>query len=749
MISPAISKSERAEDQVPDINEAAPWYFIALLVALPILFNAIALFPEVAHLAPSTNDQVFHYTFIQRANQAISGGANPFDHWLPELELGFPQFLYYQNLPHLAVVLVYRLLFGTVSLLRLLNIFRYLLLVLFPLTVYWSMRRMEFSPIACAVSAAFSSMLASRLNFGFDYNSYVYRGYGMFPQLCSMHLMFIGTASIRCVLKRGEGFAGAIIVSSAMVLSDLLYGYIFAVIVTFLWFISLWDGYDAGGLQGLLAYARRSTTRLAIVAVPALLISAYQTVPFFAQIAYLNGMRAAPNLTPKAEQFGASTVLHSLSSGSYFDNGRLPILTILVSIGLLYAALRPRKEKKIALLMMTGWTVLYFGPHSLGLFAKLLPLSKIVIFTRFSSGVDFGAILTIGLGGECLWISCSWLLAQCDRFFIPLPGVAAIQTLVSFALIIVLLRPVLTERWSFYQINTDVLERSDAAYRSDQDVAQIFAALRNAPPGRVYAGSNFNWGSWMKMGNLRFFDLLPVEMFDTLMPWQSLSLSAPYLWRLNSPTPKLCRLFNIRYLIAPPRVHVSKTFRVLLSTPHYVLYETDATGYMQLGQVGGVLTARSHQALFDDNRNWMASQAPSEGSFNAILLRGTDTDSYLEHLISQTPGENADQLGRIENEVVTPDSLRGRVTANSRALLIFKITYHPNWHVIVDGREQRTFMVSPSFLGTEIEPGSHEVIAEYRSSRLKTALLVLGCLTLLMVIALWLFGFDKLTNDDE
>src|ERR1700722_4498276 len=102
-----------------------------LLVALPILFNAIALAPELHASVPGDNDEIFHYLFIERANQAISAGDNPSDHWLPELELGFPQFLYYQNLPHLTVVAVHRLLLERVSLLTVLNLIRYLLMVLF------------------------------------------------------------------------------------------------------------------------------------------------------------------------------------------------------------------------------------------------------------------------------------------------------------------------------------------------------------------------------------------------------------------------------------------------------------------------------------------------------------------------------------------------------------------------------------------------------------------------------------------
>ena len=212
-----------------------PRMLALLLVALPVLVNAIALAPEVRYGAPSDNDQIFHYLFVERANQAVVAGDNPVDHWLPELELGFPQFHYYQNLPHLTVVALYHLMFERVSLLTTLNLVRYLLMVLFPLTVYWSMRRMEFSLVAAAVAAAFGSTLSSRVAYGFDFHSYIWGGLGMFPQLCSMHLMFIGIACLYRVLERNTGFVAAIVAASAMVLSDLLYGYIFALAALILW----------------------------------------------------------------------------------------------------------------------------------------------------------------------------------------------------------------------------------------------------------------------------------------------------------------------------------------------------------------------------------------------------------------------------------------------------------------------------------------------------------------------------------
>ena len=93
-------------------------------------------------------------------SQALANGENPLDHWSPELDLGAPRFLYYQSLPHLAVILLDRLLFGMVSLLTLFNVVRYLLLLGLPLTVYWSLRRMGFSRVASAFAGAASPLLS-------------------------------------------------------------------------------------------------------------------------------------------------------------------------------------------------------------------------------------------------------------------------------------------------------------------------------------------------------------------------------------------------------------------------------------------------------------------------------------------------------------------------------------------------------------------------------------------------------------
>ena len=73
--------------------------------------------------------------FVQKADSAFTDGENPFDNWSPVLELGFPQFFYYQHIPHFAIAVLYRLVLKHVSLLTLFNLVRYLLMAFLPLTI--------------------------------------------------------------------------------------------------------------------------------------------------------------------------------------------------------------------------------------------------------------------------------------------------------------------------------------------------------------------------------------------------------------------------------------------------------------------------------------------------------------------------------------------------------------------------------------------------------------------------------------
>ena len=67
------------------------------------------------------------------------------------------------------------------------------------------------------------------------------------------------------------------------------------------------------------------------------------------------------------------------------------------------------------------------------------------------------------------------------------------------------------------------------------------------------------------------------------------------------------------------------------------------------------------------------------------------------------------------------------------ATLAFKVSFHPNWRVSVDGAPQPPFMVSPSYVAVALPAGRHFVVAEYHSASSRTPLLAAGGLVLVLV----------------
>ena len=60
---------------------------LLLLVLIPVAFNAVTLWPEVARPVPNLNDSAVHYLDVLRASEALANGENPFDHWLPVADI--------------------------------------------------------------------------------------------------------------------------------------------------------------------------------------------------------------------------------------------------------------------------------------------------------------------------------------------------------------------------------------------------------------------------------------------------------------------------------------------------------------------------------------------------------------------------------------------------------------------------------------------------------------------------------------
>lgn len=678
---------------------------LLLLVFIPTAFNAVALLPELRLPIPSLNDGAVHYLYVQRASEALATGEHPLDHWGPELELGFPQFFYYQHLPHLTVVLLHRLLLKQADPLTLFNLIRYLLLVGFPLTVYWSMRRLGFSVVAGGVAAAMASLLSTDHRYGFEYDSYVWRGFGMYTQLWAMHLSFITLACLDRVLERGDGYVPAVVASSLLAMSHLVYAYMMAVTALVL----LGVGLDR-------ANARPRLARLAVTGALGAVITSYFWLPFLLFKEYLS---ASPYLQSwKYDSFGAGNILTWLANGDLLDYGRLPVLTVMLALGVASALLARTRPARTALILLVLWLALYFGRITWGRLADLLPMHEGLLFHRFIGGVHLAAILLIGLGGEWLW-----------RRLGPLPE--RWRAVAAGVILLAVMFPALRERHGYYILNTQWMGRTRKALDDDPDARTILATMKALPPGRTYAGLRANWGKNLQFGDLHFYDLLTFHRVVALSPpYSSWSLNADLIWHFDDRNPTHYDLFNVRYVIAPTNLAMPTFLRRAKDTPRYSLYLAETKGYGQFGTVTGAKGVGSQLNLFSQNRSWLSSADPASGRFIRYEYPASSGEMGGP-AIQGCPGG-----GTIREERVLPGRIDLRVECQEPSTLVLKITYHPNWRVTIDGREMRPFMVSPSFIGVVVPGGPHDVQAEYRSPVYKSVLLLLGACILLATI--WL-----------
>ena len=63
------------------------------------------------------------------------------------------------------------------------------LLVTWPISVFWGARLLGLSRTAAATAALLAPLVVSKPGYGFEWGSYVWRGYGLWPQAWGMWLL--------------------------------------------------------------------------------------------------------------------------------------------------------------------------------------------------------------------------------------------------------------------------------------------------------------------------------------------------------------------------------------------------------------------------------------------------------------------------------------------------------------------------------------------------------------------------------
>ncbi|HET8568874.1 MAG TPA: 6-pyruvoyl-tetrahydropterin synthase-related protein [Candidatus Limnocylindria bacterium] len=671
------------------------------LVTAPMALLAVWLWPELTVRVPSTNDQAFHHAFVRRAAEALAGDGSPLDLWVPQFAIGFPEFLYYQNLPHVGAAAVARLTQGALDAYAALALVRYALLVSLPLTVFWSLRTVGASAPGSALAAAAAALLSTDHLYGFDLGSYVWRGYGMYTQLWAMHLTFIALAGVWRLLERGRGYAVAIASVAALALSHQLYAYMAAITSAVAVLVA----------PGVRAIPIRAA-RLGVVGIAAALVASYFLVPSL--LTARTYLEISGYLQPeKYDSFGAPQVLTWLVQGALFDHGRLPVVTALVAGGAAVALVRRRRWHIFALALFALWLVLYFGRPTLGPLTRLLPLADELYFHRFISGVHVaGVLLVAALGDEVAARArvVSWSRAA-----------------IAAAVLALVLSPAVSERRAYLALNDRWMRQTSAAVSADADAERVLARIERLGPGRAHAGLRDNWGATMdfgipfrsvKMTHLLAFRGIP----EVAPPYAGPSLNADLMFHFDFRNAAHYDLFNARYVVAPTGQAMPDFLRRLDVTSRYALYEAPTSGYGGYVGIAARRAAADQRRLFEANREWLLSPGPA--------ARGFIRWDYPAERPAAVDGRPACADGTVGPERIAAEWLEVRASCPTASPFVLKITYHPNWRVWVDGVPTPTYMLSPSLIGIDLPPGEHLIFARYEPTAMKLPLLALGLVVL-------------------
>lgn len=690
---------------------AITYIFAYLLLFIAIGFNLYYLAPEIQGIVPTRNDEILHLQNLQGTVNAIQTGQDPTDYWLGSIILGFPLVHHYQHLPYLVSALLYQPLQNSISLPEWLNWIRYLLLSFFPLSLYLAMRRLNFAPWVVACAGLLCSLIATNGLYGFEYISYVWRGYGMHTQLWGMFFMPMALANGYMALREGRGYFGAVALIAATTLSHLVTGYIT--------FLSL-------GLLALLSgnslsMIGQNIKRLALITLFVVIVISYFLLPYVLNSPYMN--RSIWELTAKYDSYGYEWVINTLTQGELFDYERFPSLSILLGLGFALCVWRWHDEKyRIPVILFITWLALYFGRPTWGDWFDLLPLSRDLHLHRFIAGVHFGGMLLMGIGLALPW---QWAIQRRDwRIYLALAIASA-----------ALLAPVYKDRIDFLNINASQrTEVKNALAAENKDLEALFTRLRQLPAGRVYAGRPNNWGNVNKISYLPLFALLQGQGFDMVGHlYHALSLNADVLPVFSDALPTPYNVFNARYVVAPITSTVPNFYTPLGDFGRQRLYQTPSSGYFDLVSADLAFVGDKSE-LYLAASTWLTSALPTAKQHPAIYFEHSPSTALplaqASAVMQRNPFPVGISRGVIISESLGMNTFASTVNVTQDSWLMLKTSYHPNWHATVDGAEANITMLMPSYMGIKMTPGLHTVRLEYRPQAWRGLLMFFGLLVL-------------------
>jgi hypothetical protein len=706
-------------------------------VAAAVVWSLVSLRAETLGVS-YLDDSSLHEQMVRFATQQFASGHLPLTSWFPFLGLGSPQFLHYQSLPAMLTGLGGVVVGPDVA-------FRwslYLLLSLWPVSVYLAARLFGAGRPAAATSAAMSPFLASATGIGYEQHAYLWVGFGVWTQLWASITLPLAWGFSWRALREGRGYFVAVALTSLTIALHFETGYL-ALIPLVLW--PLVSG------APIVLRARRAV----VVIAGSVLAAAWVIVPLLEQRAWA-AVNEPLHGTGLVNGYGAGRVLGWLVSGQLLDHGRLPVITVFAAIGLARAGVHWRKEVggRALVLALTACLVLSFGRTTFGPLVDVLPGAGDIFFRRFMMGAQLAALLLAGSGAD--WAARMALRglkgATEGRGLTGVRTVLgdprALAVIATVALILVL-APAWLQLGAYDRHNAAAISaqrRADATQGAE--LGRLLAVIRARGGGRVYAGMPTNWGTNFTVGAVPVFKYLETRDVDEVgytLRTASLMTDPEYYFDENDPGDY--QLFGIHYLIVPSGYLPPVRARLVLRARPYSLWTVGSAGYVHVGRIAGRLEA-NRTDVGVRSIPVLRSRLAQHGEYLRVAFGHGGGRAEQPPRPPRGPARRprAEQPPRPPRRgstgavIAEADNLRqgevaATVSVRRPGVAVLGASFDPGWTAFVDGHRRSTEMVAPALVSTTVPAGTHRVVFRYRGFQGYPLLFTLCALTLIVLAA--------------
>ena len=707
-----------------------------VVLAVIVAFNAWYLRSELDPVH-YLNDASFHLAYLGWARDRLMAGDSPLDGIFTPLGLGFPLFQHYQVLPYLLTA-PFAAMFGVQHTFVAVS---YLLLVLWPVCVYVSVRWMELDRWVAVGAAAAAPFVMSVPGYGFELGSYVWRGSGMWTQAWGMWFFALALGLAWRAIFRSGSLALAALALAATLTSHVLSGLLALAVVVAWGVLAAVAPPVPGRRSGLL--------RAAALAGGGLLASAWLLVPSVVdrRATYFDN----PPGTTWSDSFGVRQVLSWLWRGDLFDRGRWPVLTLLGAVGLVAMARRARPQRPSRPVAASRWAggddsaravlvlfgvslVLFFGASVVGPVIDRLPGRDVLFLHRMIVGVHFGGLVLAGAGAAVL-------ARAVHRVATTVPArVPAMMPAAAVAVVALLvLAPAWTQLRRYLGEQAQWIDDQRRAEASDGRDFATLVGIATAGGGRVSAGTRGNGGDGYVIGYVpAYIELLNLGADGIGFTGRVPTLTEPSEARYNGSAAGQSEAFDVRWHIRPAGAAGPPGGRIVASRGRHVLWEVDTGGPVELVDTTAALTAdRSDVALA--SASFFGSSMPMDGRYPLLALDGASPG------VPTLAGPASARPGVVTSSQADPDgdAYFATVSASRPAALLVKTSYHPRWAASVDGSPAPVVPVAPGLLAVPVPAGVHRVLVHFAGFPVlwRLGLLAAGAAGL---VGLWLFDLGRL-----